>query len=151
MKTILPIMFTPLYENSKGHWNRWVRSISKSGTSRLTTHRTIHGMVYNAMKLFMEVDPQLFDDCSQQYADESNNSLERKQTRDARWEELAEIAKARQQTGTAVNGRRVSNPIDPRSHAPAAINAVDPMSQNLRNMQDLRLHDDPKVPRGARR
>jgi serine/threonine-protein phosphatase 2A regulatory subunit B' len=32
-------------------------------------YRTIHGMVYNAMKLFMEVNPQLFDDCSHDYAE----------------------------------------------------------------------------------
>lgn len=24
VETILPIMFAPLYENSKGHWNRYV-------------------------------------------------------------------------------------------------------------------------------
>ncbi len=26
VEIILPIMFAPLYENSKGHWNRFVRS-----------------------------------------------------------------------------------------------------------------------------
>jgi hypothetical protein len=26
VETILPIMFAPLYENSKGHWNRYVSS-----------------------------------------------------------------------------------------------------------------------------
>jgi len=29
--------------------------------------RTIHGMVYNALKLFMEINPELFDECLQQY------------------------------------------------------------------------------------
>lgn len=24
VETILPIMFAPLYENSKGHWNRYI-------------------------------------------------------------------------------------------------------------------------------
>lgn len=27
VEIILPIMFAPLYENSKGHWNRWASSI----------------------------------------------------------------------------------------------------------------------------
>lgn len=28
---------------------------------------TIHGMVYNALKLFMEINPDLFDEAMQQY------------------------------------------------------------------------------------
>src|SRR5690242_7066931 len=56
VEIILPIMFAPLYENSKGHWNRYVPLGFRSHmTSSLTVCRTIHGMVYNAMKLFMEI------------------------------------------------------------------------------------------------
>lgn len=29
VEIILPIMFAPLYENSKGHWNRWVNPSSQ--------------------------------------------------------------------------------------------------------------------------
>ena len=29
--------------------------------------RTIHGLVFNALKLFMDVTPQLFDECTNQY------------------------------------------------------------------------------------
>ena len=50
VSVILPIMFPPLYRNSKTHWNR-----------------TIHGLVYNALKMFMEISPKLFDDCTNQY------------------------------------------------------------------------------------
>uniref|UniRef100_A0A670KIU8 Serine/threonine protein phosphatase 2A regulatory subunit n=1 Tax=Podarcis muralis TaxID=64176 RepID=A0A670KIU8_PODMU len=42
---ILPIMFPALYKNSKSHWNK-----------------TIHGLIYNALKLFMEMNQKLFDD-----------------------------------------------------------------------------------------
>ena len=28
--------------------------------------RTIHGLIYNALKLFMEMNQKLFDDCTQQ-------------------------------------------------------------------------------------
>ena len=48
--TILPIMFPALYRNSKNHWNK-----------------TIHGLIYNALKLFMEMNQKLFDECTQQY------------------------------------------------------------------------------------
>lgn len=46
---ILPIMFPALYK-TKGHWNK-----------------TIHGLIYNALKLFMEMNQKLFDDCTQHY------------------------------------------------------------------------------------
>ncbi|GBP74288.1 hypothetical protein EVAR_42867_1 [Eumeta japonica] len=51
--TVLPIMFPALYRNTKTHWNK-----------------TIHGLVYNALKLFMEMNQKLFDECSQQYKHE---------------------------------------------------------------------------------
>ncbi|KAG1863782.1 phosphatase 2A regulatory B subunit-domain-containing protein [Suillus subluteus] len=50
LAVLLPIVFPALYTNSKSHWNR-----------------TIHGMVYNALKLFMEINPELFDDTMQHY------------------------------------------------------------------------------------
>lgn len=64
MPVILPIVFPALYQNSKSHWNR-----------------TIHGMVYNALKLFMELNPDLFDETLQQYKqrkiDERQHAVER--------------------------------------------------------------------------
>jgi hypothetical protein len=44
VQVILPIVFNSLYENSKNHWNP-----------------TIHTLVYNALKLFMEINPAFFD------------------------------------------------------------------------------------------
>lgn len=35
--------------------------------SGLCAVRTIHGLIYNALKLFMEMNQKLFDDCTQQY------------------------------------------------------------------------------------
>ena len=52
-KLILPIMFPPLYRNSKSHWNK-----------------TIHGLIYNALKLFMEMDQNLFGECTSNYKSE---------------------------------------------------------------------------------
>ncbi|KAI2572841.1 protein phosphatase 2 regulatory subunit B'gamma [Homo sapiens] len=54
---ILPIMFPSLYRNSKTHWNK-----------------TIHGLIYNALKLFMEMNQKLFDDCTQQFKAEKLKS-----------------------------------------------------------------------------
>ncbi|KAJ3020269.1 UNVERIFIED_CONTAM: Serine/threonine-protein phosphatase 2A 56 kDa regulatory subunit delta isoform [Siphonaria sp. JEL0065] len=72
---ILPIMFSSLYRNSKTHWNR-----------------TIHGLVYNALKLFMEISPKLFDDCTNKY--KQNRQLERKKQKDREemWAKLESVA-----------------------------------------------------------
>ncbi|KAK6339330.1 Serine/threonine-protein phosphatase 2A 56 kDa regulatory subunit delta isoform [Orbilia javanica] len=78
VEVILPIMFAPLYENSKGHWNR-----------------TIHGLVYNAMKLFMEINPTLFDECSAEYAAHQEGAEARAQERQGRWKALEDNAKKR--------------------------------------------------------
>ncbi|PPQ88006.1 hypothetical protein CVT25_001085 [Psilocybe cyanescens] len=56
LSVVLPIVFPALYTNSRSHWNR-----------------TIHGMVYNALKLFMEINPDLFDESMHQY---KQNKLE---------------------------------------------------------------------------
>lgn len=50
---ILPIMFPSLYRNAKTHWNK-----------------TIHGLIYNAQKLFMEMNQVLFDECVKNYKGE---------------------------------------------------------------------------------
>lgn len=45
-------------------------------------------MVYNAMKLFMEINPQLFDDCSHDYNEHQNNADKRDQARKDKWARL---------------------------------------------------------------
>lgn len=63
---ILPIIFASLYRNSKSHWNRFV--LHFFGDWHLfASCRNIHGLVYNALKLFMEISPKLFDECTNNY------------------------------------------------------------------------------------
>lgn len=33
-------------------------------------HRTIHGLIYNALKIFMEMNQKLFDECNQKYQED---------------------------------------------------------------------------------
>ncbi|KAJ8724098.1 hypothetical protein PYW07_008078 [Mythimna separata] len=77
---ILPIMFPSLYRNTKSHWNK-----------------TIHGLVYNALKLFMEMNQKLFDECTQQYKQEKQKERERLIQREEVWQALE--AKARVASG----------------------------------------------------
>lgn len=102
--------------------------------------RTIHGMVYNAMKLFMEVNPQLFDDCSHDYAEQQNQVREKEQARSARWEKLKELAKGNQ------NGR-IPPPLATTTGQGTKITSPrtedgDPLSQERRNLEAMRLQDD---------
>ncbi|CAH0021002.1 unnamed protein product [Clonostachys rhizophaga] len=120
VEIILPIMFAPLYENSKGHWNR-----------------TIHGMVYNAMKLFMEINPQLFDDCSHDYTEQQNSAAEREAIRERKWAALAEKADIqRESNGTAnASGRAQGGNL-------ARVDEVDPLTEdNQKRLNSLKLQD----------
>ncbi|KAF9578349.1 Serine/threonine-protein phosphatase 2A 56 kDa regulatory subunit gamma isoform, partial [Lunasporangiospora selenospora] len=72
---ILPIVFQSLYKNSKTHWNR-----------------TIHGLVFNALKLFMEATPKLFDECTNHYRQARQNDRKRLQEREEVWQRLEKQA-----------------------------------------------------------
>ncbi|XP_078591666.1 serine/threonine-protein phosphatase 2A 56 kDa regulatory subunit gamma isoform-like isoform X1 [Branchiostoma floridae x Branchiostoma japonicum] len=74
-QVILPIMFPALYKNSKTHWNK-----------------TIHGLIYNALKLFMEMNQKLFDDCTQRYKAERQKEKEKVREREEAWDRIEHIA-----------------------------------------------------------
>lgn len=109
-------------------------------------------MVYNAMKLFMEVNPQLFDDCSHEYTESQQHLAEKQQNRQSKWDKIAELAKQRQNgridTKTALpvtttSGNKVSTPSRPDD--------IDPLSpENARRLEALRIQDD-AVRSGERR
>lgn len=81
-------------------------------------------MVYNAMKLFMEINPQLFDDCSHDYNEHQNNADKREQARKDKWARLQSQAdKMKQHTKTSV------------------IDAPDAAQDNEQRLGDLTLQD----------
>ncbi|CAB4060407.1 PPP2R5 [Lepeophtheirus salmonis] len=73
---ILPIMYPALYKNSKSHWNK-----------------TIHGLIYNAIKLFMEMNQKLFDECTHQFKIEQKKEKEKLRQRQIAWVKLEAAAK----------------------------------------------------------
>ncbi|KAI0748237.1 protein phosphatase 2A regulatory B subunit [Daedaleopsis nitida] len=75
LAVILPIVFPALYTNSRSHWNR-----------------TIHALVYNALKLFMEINPDLFDDVMQHYKQRKIDERQHAITRYEEWQKLREKA-----------------------------------------------------------
>lgn len=87
-------------------------------------------MVYNAMKLFMEINPQLFDDCSHDYTEHQNNAEAREQARANKWKALEEQAKRGSTNGSA-------RPIRTKK-----VDELDPITEdNQKRLDSLKLQD----------
>jgi len=94
-------------------------------------------MVYNAMKLFMEINPQLFDDCSHEYTEHQNNAEARETTRANKWKIVAEQAAIRSAQATT-NGTSARTKIS----TPMRIDEVDPITEdNQKRLDSLKLQD----------
>src|SRR5271163_4611098 len=99
-------------------------------------------MVYNAMKLFMEINPQLFDDCSHDYTEHQNNAEARELARENKWKALAEQAKRAKTNGASRPAGPVSSPSRPKITTPLRIDEVDPMTEdNQKRLDSLKLQD----------
>lgn len=72
---ILPIMYPALYRNSRNHWNK-----------------TIHGLIYNALKLFMEMNQKVFDECTQQYYQDRQKERKVLKDRNEAWVKVEALA-----------------------------------------------------------
>ncbi|OAA66837.1 serine/threonine-protein phosphatase 2a [Niveomyces insectorum RCEF 264] len=130
VEIILPIMFAPLYENSKGHWNR-----------------TIHGMVYNAMKLFMEINPQLFDDCSHEYTEHQQSAGAREALREHKWAAIQEQANQRKLANGTSDNAAAPGRSRTQSSAMPRLDEND-AEDNQKRLDSLKLQD---ADRGQRR
>lgn len=104
VESILPIMFPSLYQNSKAHWNR-----------------TIHGLVYNAIKIFMEISPQLFDECTNRYRQDKSLERQKQQQREDAWRQIEETAASKSPTRTLPPIRPILNIPGPSSSTKDAI------------------------------
>merc|ERR1719444_620686 len=74
-QALFPIVIGALYTNSKQHWNS-----------------AVHGLTFNVLKLLMEADPQLFDECSARHRVEEEEEEKREQARKERWAALEDFA-----------------------------------------------------------
>ncbi|XP_008550356.1 serine/threonine-protein phosphatase 2A 56 kDa regulatory subunit gamma isoform isoform X1 [Microplitis demolitor] len=72
---ILPIMYPALYKNSRNHWNK-----------------TIHGLIYNALKRLMEMNQKVFDECTQQYFQDRQKEKRMLKDRDEAWNRVETLA-----------------------------------------------------------
>lgn len=86
------------------------------------------------MKLFMEINPQLFDDCSHEYTEQQNSAAARENMRQRKWQAIAEQA----------NQRRLTNGANGRGHSGSVSRPgdIDPASDdNQKRLDSLKLQD----------
>ncbi|XP_075048276.1 serine/threonine-protein phosphatase 2A 56 kDa regulatory subunit gamma isoform isoform X1 [Mixophyes fleayi] len=98
---ILPIMFPSLYRNSKTHWNK-----------------TIHGLIYNALKLFMEMNQKLFDDCTQQFKAEKQKEKLKLKEREEAWGKIENLAKINPQFPMYTDTSALNSPVAMETDGP---------------------------------
>ena len=96
------------------------------------------------MKLFMEINPQLFDDCSHEYTETQNSAEQREMARQNKWKYVAEQAKRAQANGKSLEprSRSASTAKGPKATTPMRIDEVDPMTEDSQKRLDaLKLQD----------
>ncbi|ESQ49081.1 hypothetical protein EUTSA_v10020593mg [Eutrema salsugineum] len=79
---ILPIIYPALEKNIQSHWNQ-----------------AVHGLTANIKKMFMEMDPELFEECRRQYEEKQAKSKQVEEQRQFTWKRLAEAAAERDGVG----------------------------------------------------
>ncbi|CAN6448992.1 unnamed protein product [Victoria cruziana] len=77
-KVILPIILPSLEKNTRGHWNQAVQSLT-----------------LNVRKIFMDLDPDFFDECLVKFQEDEAKEKEIQDKREATWKRLEEVAAAK--------------------------------------------------------
>ncbi|EEB08213.2 protein phosphatase regulatory subunit Par2 [Schizosaccharomyces japonicus yFS275] len=75
LPTILPIIYPTLYENSKNHWNR-----------------TIQSMTYGVLRMFIDLNPALFDKVVTEHQRKLNEQKRMQSERTKAWENIEDAA-----------------------------------------------------------
>eukprot|EP00929_Paragymnodinium_shiwhaense_P020407 TRINITY_DN13619_c0_g1_i1.p1 TRINITY_DN13619_c0_g1~~TRINITY_DN13619_c0_g1_i1.p1 ORF type:complete len:421 (+),score=110.26 TRINITY_DN13619_c0_g1_i1:96-1358(+) len=75
---LFPVVIGALYKNSKQHWNS-----------------AVHGLTFNVLKLVMEADPQLFDECSAKHRNQEEEEERKLQLRARKWAQLQDVYDAK--------------------------------------------------------
>lgn len=85
LKVILPIIFPALERNSRNHWNQAVQNLTQ-----------------NVRKIFLDADPELFEECLLKFQEEETHEKDTKSKREAKWKRLEEIAAVKSASNEAV-------------------------------------------------
>ncbi|KAI8150297.1 phosphatase 2A regulatory B subunit-domain-containing protein [Fennellomyces sp. T-0311] len=120
MDAIMPIVFPALYKTSKAHWNK-----------------TILGLVYTALKLCMDINPALFDECANQYKLQRQMERKRQKDREDNWKALQQKV-----TTITANPPVIPKPASPGLYAFPAPQEVQSMAMEVEDDDDDILTDE---------
>ncbi|KAL2903532.1 B'ETA: Serine/threonine protein phosphatase 2A 59 kDa regulatory subunit B' eta isoform [Bienertia sinuspersici] len=84
-KVILPLVFPALEKNARNHWNQ-----------------AVHSLTLNVRKIFSDLDPELFEECSLKFQEDESKEDEVRAKREATWKRLEEIAAEKARTSEPV-------------------------------------------------
>ncbi|KAJ8773649.1 hypothetical protein K2173_005895 [Erythroxylum novogranatense] len=82
---ILPVIFPALEKNGCHHWNQVVQNLT-----------------VNVRKIFVDIDPEMFEECLRQFQEDEAKAEEIKQKHEATWKHLEEIAATKAASSEAV-------------------------------------------------
>ena len=103
------------------------------------------------MKLFMEINPQLFDECSDHYRENEATAAQTLQNRTAKWNTVAEWARQRSNGGEVAAIPPLTDLRGQKFNPQSRIDE-DPITQDSQKRLDaLRLQDESGVSRDGRR
>lgn len=90
----------------------------------------------------MEINPQLFDDCSHDYTEHQNNAEAREAAREAKWHALEEQANHQKTNGSARGPGQISPMPRSKASTPMRIDEMDPITEdNQKRLDSLKLQD----------
>jgi serine/threonine-protein phosphatase 2A regulatory subunit B' len=101
-------------------------------------------MVYSAMKIFMEINPTLFDECTSDYAQAQESAPQRLAERENIWKALEEAASKKRKeieaagSGGDSNANQIARPL---SGSPMQI-TDDAASDSQKKMDALHIQDE---------
>jgi serine/threonine-protein phosphatase 2A regulatory subunit B' len=75
---LLPYVYGPLSKHAAGHWNQTVENLAQS-----------------VLKMYMEVDINLYDKCNKDYLEKQRNAPQERENADNKWARVLELAKAK--------------------------------------------------------
>lgn len=122
IEVIMPIMFPALYENSKTHWNR-----------------TIHSSVYNALKIFADISPRLYDACTLEYDEKQKINEKRNEGRIQLWKQLESNAQRKSATPDMTN---ISVADNDSNMSGGEIDQAVPLNGNLNDVESTQYREE---------
>ncbi|KAE8664605.1 Serine/threonine protein phosphatase 2A 59 kDa regulatory subunit B' gamma isoform [Hibiscus syriacus] len=93
-KVILPIILPALEKNARNHWNQ-----------------AVHSLTQNVLKIFDDLDPELYKECLLKFQEDESKDEETKAKRENKWKRLEELAEKKDfsREGTLETRKSIGN------------------------------------------